>query len=256
MTASDRPIIIVGNGAKEGMAEITALAEKLDAPVLTTFKGKGLISDHHPLAGGVLGRSGTPVASWFMNESDLIITFGVSFANHTGIADYKPIVQVDFDPMALGRFHPVSVPVQGHVGITAQAMLDACGDTARDGAAAEVADRWAIWREEKASRREDDHGEGINAAAAVPGAQRLCAGERDHAGRRRQQHLLVRPLLRGEGTVGDHVGLPRLDRLRPARRHGRLGRHPEPARLRRPTRWCRSRATVVSASTRWRSPPR
>ncbi|MEM9201444.1 MAG: thiamine pyrophosphate-binding protein [Actinomycetota bacterium] len=165
MTASDRPIIIVGNGAREGMAEITALAEKLDAPVLTTFKGKGLISDHHPLAGGVLGRSGTPVASWFMNESDLIITFGVSFANHTGIADYKPIVQVDFDPMALGRFHPVSVPVQGHVGITAQAMLDACGDTARSGAASEVAERWAIWREEKASRRADDHGEGINAAA-------------------------------------------------------------------------------------------
>ncbi len=165
MTASDRPIIIVGNGAREGMAEITALAEKLDAPILTTFKAKGLISDHHPLAGGVLGRSGTPVASWFMNESDLIITFGVSFSNHTGIADYKPIVQVDFDPMALGRFHPVAVAVQGHVGITAQAMLDACGETARAGAAAEVADRWAIWREEKASRRADDHGAGINAAA-------------------------------------------------------------------------------------------
>ena len=95
------------------MAEILALAEKIDAPVLTTFKAKGLVSDHHPLAGGVLGRSGTPVASWFMNESDLLLTFGVSFSNHTGISDYKPIVQVDFDPMALGRFHPVAVPVQG-----------------------------------------------------------------------------------------------------------------------------------------------
>ena len=165
MTASDRPIIIVGHGAREGIDDIIALAEKLDAPVLTTFKGKGLISDRHPLAAGVLGRSGTPVASWFMNESDLIITFGVSFSNHTGVADYKPIVQVDFDPMALGRFHPVSVPVQGHVGVTARAMLDACGDTSRDGAAPEVAERWAIWREEKASRTNDDQGEGINAAA-------------------------------------------------------------------------------------------
>ncbi|MEM7141229.1 MAG: thiamine pyrophosphate-binding protein [Actinomycetota bacterium] len=163
--ASERPIVIVGNGAREGMAEITSLAEKLDAPVVTTFKAKGLISDHHRLAGGVLGRSGTPVASWFMNESDLIITFGVSFSNHTGIADYKPIVQVDFDPMALGRFHPVTVPVQGHVGVTAEALLSGCGEIDRDGAAAEVADRWAIWREEKASRRADDHGEGINAAA-------------------------------------------------------------------------------------------
>ena len=100
-----------------------------------------------------------------MNESDLLITFGVSFSNHTGISDYKPIVQVDYDPMALGRFHPVAVPVQGHVAVTAQAMHDACGDTSRDGAAAEVAARWAIWRDEKASRRADDFGQGINAAA-------------------------------------------------------------------------------------------
>lgn len=162
---AERSVVIVGNGAREGMADIVALAEKLDAPVATTFKGKGLISDHHPLAGGVLGRSGTPVASWFMNESDLLITFGVSFANHTGISDYKPIVQVDFDPMALGRFHSVDHPVQGHVGVTARAMLEACAAPDRSGTAAEVAERWSIWRDEKASRRTDDHGQGINAAA-------------------------------------------------------------------------------------------
>ncbi len=52
------------------MEPVVALAERLDCPVITTFKGKGVIPDSHPLAGGVLGRSGTPVASWFMNESD------------------------------------------------------------------------------------------------------------------------------------------------------------------------------------------
>ena len=41
-----------------------------------------------------------------MNESDLLLVFGASFANHTGIASYKPIVQVDAEPDALGRFHP------------------------------------------------------------------------------------------------------------------------------------------------------
>ena len=117
ISAADRPLVIIGNGARAGTRDIVAFAEAIDAPVATTFKAKGLISDQHRLAAGVLGRSGTPVASWFMNESDMIVAFGVSFANHTGIADYKPIVQVDFDPMALGRFHPVAVPVQGHVGV-------------------------------------------------------------------------------------------------------------------------------------------
>ena len=88
-------------------AQVVGLADRLGAPVLTTFKAKGLVSDHHPLGAGVLGRSGTPVASYLMNESDLLVVWGASFSNHTGIAPYKPIVQVDDDPMALGRFHSV-----------------------------------------------------------------------------------------------------------------------------------------------------
>ena len=50
--------------------------------------------------------------------------FGASFSNHTGIAAYKPIIQVDFDPMALGRFHPVTVPLLGHVGVTARLLAE------------------------------------------------------------------------------------------------------------------------------------
>ena len=165
LSSSDRPLIIVGNGARDAMDEIEALAHHVDAPVATTFKAKGLISDHDALAVGVLGRSGTPVASWFMNESDLIVTFGVSFANHTGISDYKPIIQIDFDPMALGRFHPVTVAVQADCGVAARALRDAVPDCERIHARDEVAERWGIWRMEKASRRSDDRGEGINAAA-------------------------------------------------------------------------------------------
>ena len=177
--SSARPVIIVGNGARDDMAQVLALAERIGAPVATTFKAKGLISDAHPLACGVLGRSGTPIASWFMNEADLLLTFGVSFSNHTGVSDYKPIVQVDFDPMALGRFHAVSVPVQGHVGVVAEALaavLPAAG--ARTGAMqVEVAERWAIWREEKASRRGDDQGDGINAAALFDSLSRAVPAD-------------------------------------------------------------------------------
>ena len=63
--------------------------------MLTTFKAKGLVPDSHPLGAGVLGRSGTPEASWLMNESDLVLAIGASFSNHTGIATYKPIIQID-----------------------------------------------------------------------------------------------------------------------------------------------------------------
>ena len=106
-------MIIVGHGARFEMDGVIALAERLGAPVITTFKAKGQIGDDHPLACGVLGRSGTPVASWVMNEADLLLVLGASFANHTGIYPGHPIIQVDFDPMQLGKFHAVKVPVLG-----------------------------------------------------------------------------------------------------------------------------------------------
>ncbi len=161
-----RPIVIVGHGARFDMDAVTELAESLDAPILTTFKAKGQISDRHPLGCGVLGRSGTPVASWLMNESDLIIVFGASFSNHTGIADYKPIIQVDFDPMALGRFHPVTVPVFGHVGVTARLMSAQLPATPeRVDQRPDIAERWSIWRAEKERRLADDRGSGVSSAA-------------------------------------------------------------------------------------------
>ena len=118
LRAARRPVIIVGQGARGATAELTELAERLGAPVLTTFRAKGLVPDTHPLGAGVLGRSGTPAASWLMNESDLLLVVGASFANHTGIAPYKPIVQIDDAPSAIGRFHPVGVGILGDAAVS------------------------------------------------------------------------------------------------------------------------------------------
>jgi thiamine pyrophosphate-dependent acetolactate synthase large subunit-like protein/nitrite reductase/ring-hydroxylating ferredoxin subunit len=161
-----RPVIVVGHGARFQMDGVIALAEKLNAPVLTTFKGKGLIADDHPLGCGVLGRSGTPIASWFMNECDLMLVFGASFSNHTGITPKKPLIQVDFDPMALGKFHKVDCPVWGEIGRTTQLMIEQLGsEVAATDQRDEVAQRWQIWREEKQRRRADDLGKGLNSAS-------------------------------------------------------------------------------------------
>ncbi len=177
ISRSKRPVVIVGHGARFQMPEVVSLAESLNAPVITTFKGKGLIADHHRLAGGVLGRSGTPVASWLMNESDCLLVFGASFSNHTGITPKKPIVQVDFDPMMLGKFHAVDVPVWGEVGVTAKLLAARLtGKTDTEDQTADVAARWAIWREEKARRAEDDLGKGVNSAAIFAAMTRQVPG--------------------------------------------------------------------------------
>jgi thiamine pyrophosphate-dependent acetolactate synthase large subunit-like protein/nitrite reductase/ring-hydroxylating ferredoxin subunit len=171
-----RPVIIVGHGARFAMKQVIAFAEAHGVPVVTTFKAKGQISDAHPLGCGVLGRSGTPVASWFMNESDLLLVLGSSFSNHTGITAKKTIVQVDFEPEALGRRHPVHVPVLGEIGVTLDALSSALAqaELQYDDQRAEVSARWEIWREEKRKRLGDDMDRGINSAAIFDALGRLA----------------------------------------------------------------------------------
>ncbi|MBW2273714.1 MAG: Rieske 2Fe-2S domain-containing protein [Deltaproteobacteria bacterium] len=175
LSSSKRPAIIVGHGARFDMPAILELAQLLRCPVITTFKSKGLVADDHPLGCGVLGRSGTPIASWFMNESDLLLVLGASFSNHTGITPKKPIIQVDFDPMTLAKFHAVEVPVWGEIAATVAPLRErlASGTAAMD-QRPEIAERWALWRAEKASREADERGNGLNSATIFAALGRLA----------------------------------------------------------------------------------
>jgi thiamine pyrophosphate-dependent acetolactate synthase large subunit-like protein len=101
-----------------------------------------------------------------MNSSDLLIVFGASFAAHTGINPDIPTIQVDFDPMALGKFHPVTVPVYGEIGITAKllaaGLIDSRGSW--EDRRSEVAGKWAEWRAEKNRRSRERGGGGMSSA--------------------------------------------------------------------------------------------
>ena len=172
---SNRPAIIVGHGARFHMASIIQLAEKLQCPVMTTFKAKGQIADDHPLGCGVLGRSGTPIASWFMNEADLLLVIGASFSNHTGIADKKPTIQIDFDPLALSKFHKIDAAVWGEISVTVNMILDKVEELGEKvDTTAEIAVRKAIWQKEKQKRLLEDHGKGVSSMAVFDALTRLA----------------------------------------------------------------------------------
>lgn len=172
--AAHRPVVIVGRGAQHARAAVLDFAERLGAPVLTTFRAKGLVPDSHPLGAGVLGRSGTPVASWLMNESDLLVVIGASSSNHTGIATYKPIVQIDDTPSMIGRWSVVRAGLLGDAEYAIRAITPLLGDVAAVDQRLEVAGRWKLWREEKRRRAEDDRGRGIGSAAVFDALTRHC----------------------------------------------------------------------------------
>ncbi len=83
-----------------------------------------------------------------------------------GIEPSKPIVQIDFDRMHLGKGHAVTVPVWGEIGETLSILRNKRpSSTSNIDQTQEIAERWAIWRREKERRLGDDRGNGINAAS-------------------------------------------------------------------------------------------
>src|SRR5205823_11483018 len=85
--------------------------------------------------------------------------------------------QVDDTPSAIGRFHPVDVPVLGDAAVTLRALAAQLGGAAAVDQRPDVAARWAIWRAEKARRARDDRGRGVGSAAVFAALTQACPAD-------------------------------------------------------------------------------
>ena len=74
---ASRPVIVIGLEARsvENTEKIRQLIDRSDYPVLTTYKAKGVISDHHPQYAGIF--TGGMAESACISKADLIIMIGV-----------------------------------------------------------------------------------------------------------------------------------------------------------------------------------
>src|SRR5262249_11566754 len=78
---ASRPLLHVGQGVlwAEACPELRALAELVQAPVMTTLPGKSAFPENHPLALGTGGYSGTAPVAHFLQRADVILGIGCSF---------------------------------------------------------------------------------------------------------------------------------------------------------------------------------
>ncbi len=113
INAAQNPVIIAGWGAYSAGPDILAIARKIGAPILTTFRAKGIIPEDNEWVVGILGNVGSPHARQCVTGADLLITFGVGFSKFTNVPEDKPMVQVDIDPLKLGR-NPQSLSLWGN----------------------------------------------------------------------------------------------------------------------------------------------
>lgn len=122
VASARRPVILAGSGASGARAQILRLAERLEAPVATTLKAKGLFRGH-PYDMDIFGTLSTPAAYDVIAKADCILCFGAGLHDFTTdrgkLTEGKRLVQVDTDPRAIGRsVHPDAALV-ADAGLTA-----------------------------------------------------------------------------------------------------------------------------------------
>lgn len=115
------PVIYIGAGAAGGRHRLIELAEKLGAPVLTTFQGKGVFPESHPLwVWTGIGRTTPPFVRTIMDRCDCLLAVGCRFGEvATGSYGMDPperVIHVDVDPEVLGRNVPTTLAVVADAG--------------------------------------------------------------------------------------------------------------------------------------------
>jgi len=108
-----RPVILVGFGARGQGNKLLKLATKISAPIITTFRAKGVIDEHEPLDVGCHGGVGSTAAAELMQKADLLIAIGSSFSDLSQIPQ-KKTVQIDINPLMIARRSPVEVSLLGN----------------------------------------------------------------------------------------------------------------------------------------------
>lgn len=128
---AERPVLFVGAGVHMAgaSAELQDFAEKLQIPIVcTSWGGRGVVSDDHPLFAGVVGSFGWTSGNDIIQRSDLWVTVGVSFSQMTtgawNLVKPERVVQIDVDPNQLGKIFEPTIGVTGHAKIVLRQLIE------------------------------------------------------------------------------------------------------------------------------------
>ena len=141
-----KPVIWCGGGViiSGASAEVEAFAELTGIPVATTYMGKGAIPETHTLSLGPAGQLGRPPTNEYLAGVDFVLAIGTRFtnvdtANWTVPKPGTPMIQIDIDPIELGKNYDVVHAVWSDAKLFLQDLIAAAQKMKWEGARADAA---------------------------------------------------------------------------------------------------------------------
>jgi len=125
LTRAQRPLVIAGGGARSAGAALRQLLENLDAYLVTTVAGKGIVAESHPAS---LGAS-LPYAltQERVAEADVVVAAGTELSETdiyttTRLAMSAPLIRIDVDEHKLADHYGATVALRGDAAATLQRL--------------------------------------------------------------------------------------------------------------------------------------
>lgn len=136
LKSAERPLIIAGGGViwSDATDDLIALAEAMDAPVMTSTGHDDVLPTSHPLALASIGRGTIPDAAEMFREADVVLAVGTRLAHSTTFLknDFFPestkLIHAAHDPSNVGRHYPTDVGIVGDSAFVLRGLLKALGE--------------------------------------------------------------------------------------------------------------------------------
>ena len=115
--------ILGGAGCEGSHAELLALAETVQAPIVHALRGKEFIEYDNPYTVGMTGLLGFTSGYYAMEQCDLVLMIGTDFPYTQFFPNRAKVVQIDLRGEQIGRRTAVDLGLVGAVKDTLRALL-------------------------------------------------------------------------------------------------------------------------------------
>ncbi|MBS0023720.1 thiamine pyrophosphate-binding protein [Microbacterium paraoxydans] len=133
LSAARTPVIVAGGGATCAVHQVTAIAERLGAPVLTTLNGKGVLDEGHPLSLGSNLR--LAAARAVAEDADVLLVIGSKLGEAElwapRLEARGAVIRIDISPAQRDKNLTATVGLTGDAAAVADALLPLLPDETR-----------------------------------------------------------------------------------------------------------------------------
>lgn len=125
LAAARRSVILVGGGAQDAGDCVRHLCERLDAAVISSNAGKGVVPDSHPLSlgGGLIARA----VRDYLETAEVVLSIGCEISETDSFEDHLTIngelIRIDIDSSKFNDLYPATVAGQGDAGACVAAIV-------------------------------------------------------------------------------------------------------------------------------------